>query len=364
MNSYFNIHSAQTVINSVSDNGGFYFNVNYSTTPIVGTGNFIAIREDSLNSCFIYSPDGVSWFSGQTTPAISAKDATKTTNRFVIIGQDGGMFDSQARVGSTINVTFGQRFQNAKPWRSVTYSPELDLTVGVAFEEIITTTGATNAVTSTDPNDNAAWILRTTPTRTQGSDVFSKPWHHVKWYSGVSLFIATSYHAFDLANNIMTSPSGTTWTLRNTGSDFVFGYDSCYSPSLGIYLISGGGGGNSVYGGKIMGSTNGTSWTNYFSNTGSINDRNDFIGIDWSEDLGMFLVLYSSKALYATSTNGTAWTVRTLPQIGSYVAWSDANQCFAVTSGDDILISTDGINWTTQTPFPGLSNSRIKWLKD
>jgi hypothetical protein len=115
----------------------------------------------------------------------------------------------------------------------------------------------------------------------------------VFWVEDLSLFIAVGP-----TGTILTSPDGTTWTSRSSGTTSGLWYGA-WSPSLGIFVTGGADG-------AIVTSSNGTSWT---AHTPISTD--DLAGVVWSPTAGIFCaVTVGATGESYTSTNGTSWTLQ------------------------------------------------------
>ena len=83
-----------------------------------------------------------------------------------------------------------------------------------------------------------------------------------------------------------------------------------------------------------------------------------------------YTVSGSANAAIATSPDGLTWTTRTTPtetKAGIYVTWIDALGMFIAAAGTttvDIIISTDGVNWTQVLTIASISIGSITWSDD
>lgn len=171
-------------------------------TSITGTGN----------RCMV-SSDGVTW-TAKTTPAdnswgyvlwVPPNDSVPNgrlvaiayggTNRIMYSDNSG---DSWTAIASPIETN---------NWLSAAYSPKLGRIVAVAY------TGSTTQQVMTSDNYGTTWTARTTPSY--------QKWTSVIWADTLELFVAVSEddaHATTspTTQQVMTSPDGITWTLRDT----------------------------------------------------------------------------------------------------------------------------------------------------
>lgn len=204
--------------------------------------------------------------------------------------------------------------------------------VAVSFD------GVTNPVLrSTDGNTWAAVNAGTA----------SQAWNYVMWVEELTLFVAFSGTS-GTTDNVMTSPTGETWTLR-TASD-----DNWISAAWnGTTIVAIG------EGGAVQTSTNGTSWTTQSPTGFGTGMKTVAFGNS------VFVAMNISGTIY-TATNGIAWTVRdTLTNIGTpSVVWSDGLSKFFVlveeefeVTGAGVYESTAGLSWTLREFGVGTATS-------
>ena len=242
--------------------------------------------------------------------------------------------DPQAAAYSTDGVTWTQDSpsgSSGQTWASVAYG-------GGKFVAV-STTG--HIMTSTD---GITWTLQTNPTITSLRGIA---------YGG-GLFVAVGYNGSSSTSNVLTSPDGVTWTARTSTEPFLW-FAVTY------------GGGKFVAAAALSGGASGTTATMYSSD-----------GITWSNS-GTFSaamasissIAYGGGVYVATayaaggassieySTDGAAWTAATTPSspaiwssvtygAGVFVAVAN-NTAGGTTVSNDIVTSTDGINWTTMS---------------
>lgn len=174
----------------------------------------------------------------------------------------------------------------------------------------------------------------------------------VSWSPELGLFVAAG------VTELKTSPDAVTWTNRTTGWSVGDAFrGSAWSPSLGLFVAAG-----FQTDGSLRTSPDGITWTSRPSAFGAT----DVYGVEWSEFLGMF-VLVGGAGKLATSTDGVTFTLQT-SSFGSTiildVAWDPRSKTFIaggygnVGGSGKVAMSTDGITWTQQVSnFP--INDRI-----
>ncbi|MEI7026997.1 S-layer homology domain-containing protein [Paenibacillus sp. y28] len=235
-----------------------------------------------------------------------------------------------------------------------------DIIYGVAYGNGVFVAGGDRIVTSTD---GETWSTVASP---PGFSFLASVSY------GGGLFIGVGW-----SGNLFTSPDGTTWTARTSGTASVL-RDAVFGDNL--YVVVGDGG-------YILTSPDGETWTSRNSNTsyalnritygngryvavgsyGAIVTSTD--GMNWSSSTsgttnqlygatygkGIFVVA-GYEELILTSTDGTTWTERQripsdnpfFPTAGMYYRAFFGNGLFIVSGQSGKLASsTDGINWTS-----------------
>ena len=150
------------------------------------------------------SPDGVTW-TAKATPADQSwgyalwipPDDTLTTGRVLAFAYSGtnrvmysdDMCETWTQVASATETN---------TWLSAAYSPELHKIVAVAYS------GSATYRVMTSDDYGATWTNQTSP---------AQKWTSVTYVPAISLFVAVSE---DGTQQVMTSPDGATWTLRDT----------------------------------------------------------------------------------------------------------------------------------------------------
>jgi|694.fasta_scaffold03561_2 hypothetical protein len=116
----------------------------------------------------------------------------------------------------------------------------------------------------------------------------------------------------------------------------------CWSPKLKIFVAAA-----NVFSQLIYISTNGIIWNAITAMASATN----WDSVVWSNDLNMFAVVAQSNSTVNcihTSTDGITWTVRT-GALGTWTQIIAAKNRFIAISSSLLLISTDGINWTSSS---------------
>ena len=200
--------------------------VNNEWTAITyGDGIFVAVSSTGTGNRVMTSSDAITW-----TSRLSAADELWMS---VVYGN--GLFVAVARSGTNnrvmtspdgINWTSRVSAANSN-WFSVTYGSGIFVAVAPFSSVMVSSDGIT-------------WSLKSAP---------SRAWNGVTFGNG--LFVAVSYTG--TGDRIMTSPNGTTWTLRNSPAD---NYWRAVTYGNGLFVSVAVNGTN-----LVMTSNNGINWT-------------------------------------------------------------------------------------------------------
>jgi len=198
-----------------------------------------------------------------------------------------------------------------------------------AIRQSVTANGAARSSNGID------WTFATTAQANQ--------WQDLVWSPSLSLFVAVST---DGANRVMTSSDCITWATQSASAANLWRAVT-WSPSLSLFVAVSADGAN-----QVMTSPNGTAWTNRTPPTRQWHD------VTWSPELGIFVavgegigspfdeVMYSSDGINWTgvdadpNSNGDYIGVGWAAEIGLFVA-SGPNS----TEGHHVIVSKDGITW-------------------
>ena len=225
-------------------------------------------------------------------------------------------------------------------WAGVCWSPELSIFVAVSYS------GTGNRVMSSP--DGLAWT-----SRVSASD---SGWECVAWVSSLNLFVALA------TNAIMTSPDAVTWTPRTSPLNVAWN-SLAWSPSLGVLVAVA----SSGTGSRAMSSSDGLTWT-----ARATPADNGWSDVEWSPQLGIFVAVASTGTgnRVMTSSTGTSWVLRSSPADYSWsgVSWSPTVGIFAAVSGNGAgthaMSSADGVNWTLRSTPADLLWRRVLWVPD
>jgi len=261
------------------------------------------------------SPNGIDWTYVDNIPYAYATYIfysvawSESLGLFVVVGNDGRIYSSPD------GTTWTNRTNTSiadYDLRSITYSKNLGLFVAVGGPPIISSDG----ITWTNAIDYIGSLRSIT-------------------YSEIlRLFIAVGSNG-----RIYSSPDGTTWTSRTSGTDNLL-FSVTYSESLGLFATVGSSG-------TILTSSDGINWTSEMS---SLNDK-ALSYITYSKKLNLFATIGSSGTIL-TSSDGINWTSRTSGTNNnlSHITYSKNLGLFVIVgSSGTILTSSDGINWTSRT---------------
>lgn len=251
-----------------------------ATTCISGIGNSV-----------FTSPDGNSWTQRTSPDTTSAwRSITWGDGKFVAVADLG----TNRIMTSTDGTTWVANAALATDaWRSVTYSPELDLFVAVA------TSGTNRVMTSPD---GTTWTPRTAAE--------ANSWTNITWSPERDLFVAV---ATDGANRVMTSPNGIDWTARSASAANTW-RSVTWSAELDMFLAVADTGTD-----RVMRSTDGFTWT----------------GMPAASDNGWTSVVWApEKRTFVAVASGNATTTRAMT---GAMATTTANNATSITSNSATL---------------------------
>ena len=284
--------------------------------------------------------------AGDTTLLVEDRSWYSSAGGTVVVGAQRLTYTGSALVVDSVT-DFAAQTGVPASWRSVVWSPALNLFVAVA------STGTNRVMTSPD---GISWTAR--------SAVYNNAWWDVTWAPALGLFCAVSQDTTGGGLRVMTSPDGITWTARthSTGSSW---QAICWSPEQALFVAV-------AYDGTVaMTSPNGITWTNRTVPGGQWND------VCWSPELGLFCAVGGPSIAgktnrCMTSPDGITWTARTLTDnyyVG--VAWSPALGLFAAIVSADagtnlVQTSPNGTTWTTRTCGSGTGDrlAAIVWAAE
>jgi len=213
-------------------------------------------------------------------------------------------------------------------WKSVVYSIDLNLFVAVA------NSGNNDRIMTS--NDGWNWISRTNPV--------DNDWTSICYSSDLELFVAVSNTGTN--NRVMTSNDGVNWTSRTSAANNNW-TSICYSSELNLFVAVS----NSGINNRVMTSNNGINWT-----TRSSASDNNWTSVCWSE-IGLFVAVSNSGTnnRVMTSIDGITWTSRVSANNNDWtsVCWASSLGLFIAVSNSGtnnrIMTSSDGITWTSRT---------------
>ena len=267
-------------------------------------------------SGIITSPDGITW-TERTSPSSTSWQSivwAAEQNKFVAVGP-GSSAATQVMTSSDGITWVNRTAATNRTWKAVGYSPDLNLFVASAG------TGSTAGLFMSSP-DGITWTTRTG----------TRPINTFQWSSSLGLFVGAGEVSAQ-TGNISTSSNGTTWTAQTTPVVSLFN-DMAYSEELGMFVTTGASSLPPYVSGSFY-STNGTTWT--ASDMPALVTSAALSGIDWSPELGVFLIATGNEISYI-SQNGMNWTpLASNCGVVNYtnVIWSPELEKFLLIGQDD-----------------------------
>lgn len=287
------------------------------------------------------------------------------SGKFGATGEDDSIF-TFSRADALVRVTWDRASYDSYGGvgllpHQVWPSDERDLFIGLISEEDLKTTLTDASIEFTVKGRESLFdrVLSVAPDyRTEWTNagvVTTQSWRSITYSPDLNLFavlVQVSVGVF----SVFTSPDAITWTQRTTSNNVDWSSSIngiCWSPSVGLFVAVGFGGG------CVQTSSNGTTWT---ERTASVTSHS-WKSVIWVETLGLFVavggpaVLADGTDRVMTSPDGINWTTRTTPNESSDwfdVTWSEELELLVAVSNDDntsdpkrIMYSSDAITWTS-----------------
>jgi alpha-tubulin suppressor-like RCC1 family protein len=250
---------------------------------------------------------GISWYDGN-----SYTGGTKS-NFYINYSYDG------------INWFSAYTQKDVTYYNSITWSSEISKFVAISF----------NSLKVAYSSNGIDWDYIFLPN--------SFSYQYMSITSGNNLFVAVGQGGGS-GNQIMTSPDGITWTLRNAPNG---NYWSSITRGNNLFVaVSITGTGN-----RVMTSSDGITWTSRTTPA-----DNNWTSVTWGNNL--FVAVASTGIIsnrVMTSPDGITWTARTAAFNYNWISviWASQLNMFIAannsSSENRIMTSTDGINWISQT---------------
>jgi hypothetical protein len=276
-------------------------------------------------------------------------------------------------IATTTSNTSATLTNGSIAWTSRTLPASTDW-MGVAYgNNIFVATGVgTNAASSTD---GYTWTARTMPSSQANG------WSWVNWCNDkfITQATLTTYAAYSTNGTTWTAstlPNSTYWSgpVYGGGTYVMMGtgwqqYHATSSDGITWTLRSANGmvrPCRPAYGGGVFATVDTTgSNTNGWSSTDGISWTSRAIGTNMTAITygnGKFVAVSNNNTSAAYSSNGTSWTVVSIP--GSPTNWQDVvwngTKFIAIpVSGTSYASSTDGITWTVSTGFVSATWSAV-----
>ncbi len=176
-----------------------------------------------------------------------------------------------------------------------------------------------------------AWTSQTSPAGDNG-------WQSVTYGNG--LFVAVAFSG--TGNRVMTSPDGSTWTIRTSAADNQW-ISVTYGNGLFVAVAQTGSGN------RVMTSPNGINWT---IRTSAAN--NQWRSVTYGNGLFVAVANFGTGNRVMTSPNGINWTSRLSAADSGWQSVTYGNGLFVAvaqtgTINNKVMTSPDGITWTSQT---------------
>ena len=300
------------------------------------------IRQKYLIQCYARSPKELVFYHAATEQSVW-KNIIFADSTLVLAASSGSHQIATSSDGLGYTKTTAPSFTNA-----LAYSPTLDLFVAVG-----------NGVCITSP-DGITWTSRT---------IGAGNWKDVIWDANLAKFIAVRIGA------TATSSNGTTWAIHHqaTAGSWVDRTDAgdwyrsvCWSPELSLFVAVAQDPLTDTYG--VMTSPDGITWT------GRTSPKNQWTSVCWSPELSLFVAVAfdnfegvstgTDQIMY--SSNGINWTSIDAPIANSWVSvcWSPELSLFVAVSTDGsnrAMTSPNGTTWTIRSLSSSYLYTSVCW---
>ena len=295
---------------------------------------FVAVAQNaSNNSTIIKSNDGINWTESTGTIGEWWQIIWNAEYNMFIVAGTGNLFmrSSDGTTWATITVSATSN------WKSITWSPKLELFVAVADS------GSTKVMTS---SNGTTWTNRMSET--------SSEWWNVCWSSTFNMFVAVSANTNN--NYIMYSLDGINWTTVLSQKDGSAWYYICFSPKFNTFVAIANS--NTI---NIMKTSN-------YSLTSLINSNTNTTQLDISNAISSYLPTIGNlknvlKNLYTVTPSLVwAWTsIVLIPKVIGSGTTSFNGYFYVATSPSGIAYSVDLITWTACTSSSVMNWSSVAW---
>jgi len=285
---------------------------------------------------YVSSSDGITWSTGAHGLAVGANSVCSSSSLIVAVGNN-------LVATSTDGVTWTSRTPaEANQWRSVCWAESLSLFIAVSSD------GTNRVMTSPD---GITWTAR--------SAAEANTWWSITWSASLGVLVAVSQTG---TNRVMTSTNGTSWTARSAAQANAW-KSVCWAEEFDVFIAVSSDGTN-----RVQTSPDGTTWTvrtaaqaiAWQAVAFSSSQYRAVAIADTGTNRGMYsdesnvsmtitdnLVAIGSTNAY-TSSDGAAWTARTIPA-GTYNKIIYADSLFVAVGASKCATSPDGITWTERT---------------
>lgn len=315
-----------------------------STSSPTPPNLYLRAEGANLNSRIYSSPDFTTWTARTGNLDTFSRVFVNSFAYSPTLGITVAVCDNQFGVGSgsifySSNATsWTGTLLGAYRWLKVLWAPELSKFFAISLSGEVASS-----------SNGTSWSVGSAGSGTFGS---------ITWSPELGLLVACRNSL--TTDNILTSPNGTTWTVRN----FPVGGMTCYSVqwcggsiqkfiAVGTGRVSGTGTINSRWY-----STDGITWVVTQTVNGPYST-----GTAYSDTLGLVLyVTQTPSASIYRSSDGINWTIAATSLTFTDIVWVATKGRFIVSglnSTFELGYSTDGVNWTFSAASPSEDQSAI-----
>ncbi|KAF6252156.1 hypothetical protein COO60DRAFT_1644281 [Scenedesmus sp. NREL 46B-D3] len=278
----------------------------------------------SSRFCIMTSPNGTQW-TGYVAPGSNAVQSMVCWAAELALFCVAYVFTARSSNGST---WVGGSGLGTGALEGLCWAPELGLICAWTTSKVLTSPNMLDWTTSVIPTSSATWSS-------------------ICWAPELGLFCAVASAASDL-NMVMTSPNGSTWTLRSVpvGS----AWDTvCWVPELSLFCAVARSGTD-----RVMTSLDGINWTAISSSTAATSSA-AWEGLCWSRELGMLCAVGGTGGIMTSGRPG--WVALA----EGTAAWVDENTKVGIgTLASTAVLNVAGAIEATGDVGASVSDARLK----
>jgi hypothetical protein len=283
---------------------------------------FILFSQSNNTNQIRYSADGLNW---------TVVDGPRQESPISAFVNNGRMFTCTTTGSSQYVISYST---NGTSWSTPTM-PIGNYKVNGYASQGNTILAAGDTPNSGGPTNQYMYSTNNGDTWTAGSFPLSKPWATALTNGSIWVVASQSDEANNIRTNTTLGGASAGWTQRNIAGSNNNWYGGAYGN--GRFILT-------SFGGKIISSTDGITWTERATGQGSLFNAVYTGNLFFTRNTG------STSTSYLYSSDGETWNTGNLPAGSeSGNAWMFgfvAGTYYCITSTGRVHTSSNGINWT------------------